>query len=324
MRWTSPIVAALALLVTTACSDPNIDEIKQLSAELNKDIVAVGDKLDQDVLPYDKKLTEYATKAKELLPDRAKDIDWLAAAGTKTRNPILKDLQARSNRILRNVNQNRVDSAQAVTWMRLLTEAATEKNVDAGLVDEINTIAAMTKGALKPLDVPEDKVGLPGDRLVGNSHYGQWTRTSSGSTYWYWHPIYAPIMGPGRWSYSGWYYDRPWSYRYDRYQNRYGSATWRQSEVGRMSSSWGSIKQYGKQTGRTPSSFATRTNTSVPPPPPPRAGRTASGVPPFSRTSTQAATSGPRTVSTYGSSYSNSASSSYRASTRSGGSSGGK
>lgn len=305
-RWGSPYswakrigLLAWVALVLGGCGDPNGDKIQALLQKLPKEIDAIGGQLDQDSLPYDKKLTDYATRAKALKPEHAALIDALAKQGSRE-NGSLSDLHTRVKTAGRQFQEKTQESGQVLEELELVDAATDPDVIDKGLIDPINAIAGLTEGALPLVAVGSTYSRRRGAGLVGNRHYGHWNQRPGGGLVWVWAAAYSSFGKTGnRWTYSNWYYNRPWSYNYDSYRSQYASRQWRDDEMGRMRESWRNIERSGRAQGRKPSEYAARANTD------PGAQTKASkkipskGPPPFDKTRVKAAKVGPRNISSY-------------------------
>ncbi|MGF1454066.1 MAG: hypothetical protein ACFB6R_01675 [Alphaproteobacteria bacterium] len=267
MLWTGLVrilVLLGAVLLVSACNDPNAKAIAQLDTAIKDRFAKVEQDLGEGRLPNAKILARYVAQAKTLEPDYADVMDGLGTmAGPQNRR--FQDLKVQHKEVMKAYDKRSVPSGQIAEQLQRIYDAAAPERINAGLVDEINTVAALTNGALSPINLP-DGGALPeaGTALVGNPSYGSWQQQSNGTPMWVWFAQYALLQSVvGNMFYPSWYYNRPWSYDYDVYRDRFGTPRWRNREAGRMSRNWPSIEREGQRRGRKPSAYARRTNRSV-------------------------------------------------------------
>lgn len=284
-------------MIIPAFDDSKAERQRQLVEAINTNLDKGRKALDADVLPYDRLLTNYATDARDMVPEHGATIAKLATMGTSA-NPKFKEIEAERDLIVKGMAENKINPDIGLERLALLKAASHPGVIEEGLVDEINTISALTKGRLSPVGQSQDKLGQPGANLVGNPAYGQWQRQPDGSLLWVWLAQWAVLstlfQGP---SYANWYYNRPWSYDYDRYRSNLGSGTWRDRELNNMRTSWSNIQARGQETGRKPSTYANRQNNTMRKS---TAYAQSGGLyKNFATTRAQAATTGPRKASVY-------------------------
>ncbi len=281
-------------------SDPNKDAIAQLAQSNPARFTEVEKALEGNSLSNAVILRDYVRQAKAMNPEHGDALDGLAQAAS-ARNRDVQDLIMEHRAVMKDYEARRRPSGEILADLRRIHDAASPEVINAALVDEINTVAALTNNQLQPVDLPPGQsVPTAGAALVGNPHYGSWQQTANGGSVWSWlgpYLLFQNLMGPTR--YQDWFYDRPWSYDYDVYRDRYGSNAWRTRESGRLSQNWGGIKNEGERRGRRPSSYTRRQNTSVATPSQPRSSQTRRQSS-FSTQREQMIRNGGRRVSSYG------------------------
>ncbi len=298
------LMLATVLLFLTACSDPNAKSIATLDQAITDRLAKVEQDLTAGRLTNAQILTRYVAEAKALKPDYADVLDTLGTMATPS-NGRLADLKNQHREIMDAYAKRSAPSGQILDELQRVYDGTAPDQINAALVDEINTVAALTNGGLSPISLPPGStLPEPGASLVGNPNYGHWQQSSNGTPSWVWFAQFALLQSLlGNMSYPSWYYNRPWSYDYDVYRDRFGSPGWRNREAGRLSRNWPTIEREGQRRGRKPSAYARRSNANAPQNTTSAARRHTR----FSETRTQIARNGGRRPSAYQTSPRNSA-----------------
>lgn len=251
------IFGIFSLILLSSCSDPNAPIIENETKLVQLQVDGIKQDLSAGTMVNAAILKSYIDKTLVSNPEYKAILTGLAKQYT-INNSNLLSLEKRLAAI-----PNTSPSSDAVQDLANLKLASNKDIFNQTFIDEINTVAALSNGALKPLNVPDGKPTQAGQNLVGNPSYGKWQTTSSGSI-WAWYGQYAFFSSLFRPPYyNSWYYNRPWSYGYDRYNNNYGSRSWKKNEVKTMDNNYSKVREYGKNTNRKPSAYASRTNSSV-------------------------------------------------------------
>lgn len=259
MGFQKIIAGIFTLLLLSACSDPNIPIIERETAAIRNQISDLKVRLNDKSLTNAVVLKTYIDKTKITNPEYLSVLDALAVQHTP-RNSGVKALEERLANIHAVLAKNNMTSDDAISELANLKLASQPNIFNDSLVDEINTVAALSNGALQPLNLPEGTTNKPGENLIGNPTYGRW-RHNPGGSFWEWYGMYS-MFGHvfGMPTYDRWYYNRPWSYGYDVYNNRYGSSRWKFNETNTMNRNYARVRSYGRSTNRKASSYASRNN----------------------------------------------------------------
>ncbi len=263
-RWHHRLLTLALVLVVSACGDPYAKQIASYDEAIRGRFDAVTAMLAGETLTNAKILKNYLTKARESHPDYASVFDAMAKVASPN-NPRLADLRGQHQQTMDDYASRRQPSREILQDLGRIYDAAAPERINAAMVDEINTVAALSGGMLEPLNLPSGAT-LPsaGSMLVGNPTYGQWSQGTGGQSAWVWFAQYAALqtlLGPM--TYGGWYYNRPWSYDYDIYRDRFSSRHWRQRELGRVARHGDIIRREARRLGRRASAYASRTNRTV-------------------------------------------------------------
>ena len=251
------IFGLFALVLLSSCSDPNAPIIANESKVVRQQIDELKQGLSAGTIVNAAILKSYIDKTLISNPEY-KDILASLAVQYTVKNGNLVSLEKRLVDVA-NVKQS-VDAVADLANLKL----ASSKNIfNQTFMDEINTVAALSNGALQLLNLPESMELGAGQNLVGNPTYGKW-QSSNGGSFWVWYGQYTFFSSLFRHPfYSSWYYNRPWSYGYDRYNNNYGSRSWKNSETKTLDKNYKKVREYGKANNKKPSAFATRRNGKV-------------------------------------------------------------
>lgn len=252
-------IGIMTLFLLSGCSDPNVPIIERETKIIENQIAGLKSALNNNTVPNAVILKTYIEKTKISHPEYN---DVLAALmrQTNAQSSGVAKLEDRLNTIHVNLSNGVMTSEDAVLELANLMLASRSDIFNDSLVDEINTVAALSGGLLLPIDQPAGEQPTPGAHLVGNPNYGEWRSSALGS-FWQWYGMYSMFNNVfGRPAYDRWYYDRPWSYGYDVYNNRYGSSRWKYNENQTMSRNYERIRSYGRSTNRKASNYAIRGN----------------------------------------------------------------
>ena len=257
------ILGVFTLFFIASCSDPNLALIEKETENVRGQIDSLRASLDDGTLTNAAILQSYVAKTKKSHPEYESILDNLYIQSTSN-GTAFKQLSVRFQKIPVDLKSMRLNSTEALEELKTLRNAADETIFNENLIDEINTVAALSAGALLPLNLPDGETSKAGENLVGNPSYGKWRNTSNGQSVWAWYGQYmffSSIFRPPY--YSRWYYNRPWSYGYDSYYNNYGSRSWKNNEVKTLDRNYNKVREYGKTTNRRAGSYATRNNTKI-------------------------------------------------------------
>ncbi len=136
-----------------------------------------------------------------------------------------------------------------------IIDAAQPENYNLILIDVVNVLADMSGGTLPRVDTAPKQETLaanrsqdmgPGNQLIGNPAYGQWTN-QGGTSIWEWYGMYAmfrDLVGGRSYSYNQWNRNRDWSYYNDVARNRNGSVL-KKNKFAPKSKKYGAKRDYG-------------------------------------------------------------------------------
>jgi len=251
------------LFLLAACSgNPDKAQIKDYTAQTAIQLNDLVKVLNSAGLTNASILTAYAEKFKQMKPEftpLAKSLSLLATSNSPAIEAYRKRLQ-----VVRNNPNSLGDDKAVIQELQALAWATKKEMYDDSLLDPINTLADLSDGQLPRINTPRKADGeSPASQMVGNPQYGQWQTNSGGQSFWAWYGQYALIsslLGGNRYSYSNWRYNRGWSH-YNDYGRERVSTTRQRSKYGQtVKKNEPALKQYGKKTGRTQSSYGTRSN----------------------------------------------------------------
>lgn len=256
------MIGFVSLFLLTAC-DPMTEKIKTEIVVATENIDLLKSKFDNGELPNALILKTYIQKTKATNPDFMDVLNGFVVQAT-SKNTGIVELEKRVASVEPNVVDGKWDEEIALAELYNIRQAANVDVFNKSLIDEINTVAALSNGALSSLDISdEDAKAEPGKNLIGNPKYGQWQSSSNGS-FWVWFATYSYFSNRyNRSYYHGWYYNRPWSYGYDNYYNNYGSRGWKSNETSVMDKNYTKVREYGKNNNRKPTAYSSRNNSKV-------------------------------------------------------------
>lgn len=261
------ILVSVTLLITS-CGDPVQERIEQMQPVIERQIDTLNKKLDKRELrnaiildTYIKKMYDIKPELKELLDNLKTEIE--------PNNSRIKDYKDRLS-VVKNNPKSLGRKEDVLSELTSLSSATNHEIYNDSLIDLINTTADLSDGKLQRLNVKRkktDNANGPGSHLVGNSRYGRW-QNRNGQSFWVWYGqyrLFSDLLWPRPYYYHSWYYDRPWSYHNDYGRNIYGSRSERQSHSKVASTNDRKVKEYGKKTGRSHSSYAKKSNSNFKP-----------------------------------------------------------
>lgn len=263
-QWKYFFFVFFLLLIAWGCGSSWEDAVDKRFQEVAGRIRFLESALVDGRIPKAVLLQSYIDVVRKKKPALRDLLDSLAEQ-TGRENFNLKNLKRRHSELARfwDSDKSKANAAVVDEQLQELQGATDPATFDNTFIDEINTVAGMSDGELPVVDLPSGTNVTPGENLVGNPAYGEWKRDSSGDSFWSWYgkwALFSHLMGGGRHSYANWYYHRPWSYDYDVYRSRHGGARWKQQEMRRLESNWGSISKNRNVKSRRQSSYATRSN----------------------------------------------------------------
>jgi len=253
------LILAVLLPMTlglVACSDPNQKRIEALTSIIEENIRTLESKIKSKDLRNIKILDQYIQKAHQIKPEHKELIDILTIDAT-VENPNFKQFKERFQKA-----SSLNSKEEKVAELTSLSNATDSEIYNEMLIDTINVIADLTDGQLPKLESSSSgSKTKPGSHLVGNPAYGSWG-TQNGQSFWVWYGQYRLFsdlfFGPHY--YHSWYYNRPWSYYHDYGRGIYGGRNINRQYDSLRQTNDRQLKQYGKRTGRNPSSYAKRAN----------------------------------------------------------------
>ncbi|MGB0920294.1 MAG: hypothetical protein ACPG06_07515 [Alphaproteobacteria bacterium] len=233
----------------------NAATLAQAEDRAARALVALRDDLNANRIANAVLLKEYARILVSENPDKA-------AAATALGNPAAMADYLDKRFSAAQSNQDGWGEASLTEEYIAIADAANREAYNAALVDPLNALAGLSNGRLER--VTDETAGeadtTPGATLVGNPAYGSWQQDHRGWSFWQWYGAYRLFgdlfMGPVY--YHRWHYRRPWSYYGDIGRGRYGARRDRLGETTRMRNSADRINRFGRETGRNPSSYGTR------------------------------------------------------------------
>ena len=256
------IIGLIALFLLVSCSDPNLPKIASKTEVIKAQISDLKSSLNDKTLVNAAILENYLVKTRASNPEYENILTALSRQYTSENSGVVK-LEERLAAIHKNLSSSVLTSNDALAELEDLKQASDKDIFNDSLIDEINTVAALSNGALQPMDQPEGQETKAGANLDGNPTYGRWQH-GGGNSFWVWYGQYSmfrSVFGGPR--YSSWYYNRPWSYGYDVYHNNYGSWSWKHSETLTLDRNYKQVREYGRTNNQKPSSYATRRNSKV-------------------------------------------------------------
>jgi hypothetical protein len=231
------ISLAFLALSLTGCweseSDKRIKKIKAKTEVVNHDYDKLNNSLNSNPPTNALVLKAYAIKLKVSNPEYSEIADKLERNGKKNGDKMLafkdrieglEDFISRKLDLNAEITQQEYQTNSQETYS--LMQGLNKESFNESLIDEINTLASLSGGSLKPVSTPEgsSESMTPGQALVGNPQYGRWETNSSGSSVWMWIAAYS-MLNNNRPYYASSYYSRPRNSYYNDYgRNSYGSS----------------------------------------------------------------------------------------------------
>jgi len=253
------------LFSLAACSEnPDKVQIKDFTEQTTTQLNGLVKALNSARLTNASILISYAEKFKKMKPEftpLAENLSLLASS----HSPVIEDYRKRL-KVVRNSPESLGDDKTVIKELHALGWATRKDMYDDSLLDPINTLADLSDGALPRINTPrktDDE--KPASQMVGNPQYGQWQTNSGGQSFWAWYGQYALIsslLGGNRYAYNDWHYNRGWSHYNDYGRERVSTTRQRSKYSQTIKKNEPALKQYGKNRGRTQSSYGTRSNPS--------------------------------------------------------------
>lgn len=273
------VLFALALMAgPSGCANQYAQQTAKRADVVARQLDALGRKLDSGALANARLIETYADELARREPAFAEIAGTLRLDAT-AKGPLYQGLRQRLSKVNR---EPRDKQAFAVAWRELDSLAAGSDPVvfNDALLDVVNTLADLSRGALPRINVPKDartasvKGGgdaqVPGSYLVGNPAYGEWKTDSSGHGFWEWYGMYRMFTdvlgfvggGFGGGFYRGpiyhdaWYGRSRYSFYHDAGRDTYGSRadreTWQRGRerLARQGVGTPGPKNYGSVAGR--------------------------------------------------------------------------
>ncbi|MEH6404776.1 MAG: hypothetical protein V7750_15475 [Sneathiella sp.] len=244
------LIAISALLFLSACSDPEFEKasssLKAAEVDLgNLEVALNPSNISQAAvtLPNLQYLKQYAAAVRRINPDMKELVSTLEAEGTNKGGSYLflkQRLDAAKHLFATDAEKSRTAAISASTEAIAVSHASKPDVFNDSLIDVVNVLADMSKGALPKLKfgATEDKTMPPTQHLVGNPRYGSWNSGSGGSI-WAWYGqyrLFSDVLGwrsGYRYNQDYWYRSRSGSYYGDVGRHYYGTGknnnTWRKA-----------------------------------------------------------------------------------------------
>ncbi|MDQ6993063.1 MAG: hypothetical protein Q9M31_06270 [Mariprofundus sp.] len=256
----------ISLLFSLASCSDNADDLR-INDDINQVAMQLDDltaSLNRGVLNNAAILKIYAAKLKVQKPAYGALMDQFAQRATGD-NPTISDFEKRFQQAIVAPRDTQSEKKALLISFKTLKAGTDKQMYDDSLLDLINTIADLSDGQLSRVETPRRAAGeLPASQLVGNPQYGHWQQESGGQSFWAWYGQYAllsSLLGGNRYSYGNWSNHRGWSHYNDYGRSRYSSPTQRRQHDTTMQKNERNLKQYGRNSGRTRSSYgSTRSN----------------------------------------------------------------
>ncbi len=266
MKISIKLLLLLSMLFTlAACSgDPDAMRIKDYTEHTTLQLNSLIKALNSGEISNASILKIYASKLKAQKPEFAELTEQFSKMA-KADNPTINDFKRRL-KLVREQPNSLGDQQAVIQELSALLSGTKKEMYGDSLLDVINTIADLSDGALPRLQTPaKAKDELAASQLVGNPQYGHWQQDSGGQSFWAWYGQYALIsslLGGNRYGYNNWSYNRGWSHYNDYGRGRYSSSSQRSKYDSIQKKNAPSLKQYGKRTGRTQSSYSNKRSNS--------------------------------------------------------------
>ncbi len=219
----------LFTLLLSGCGNRFEEQLTTAHNTVQENLLSLKTQLDAGRLGNTLLIERYASTLARQNPENANIADLLAKeAGSQgaTINTLEKRLAAVDLR-----PANRPGAVNSMQELQLINTATNSKEFNNGLVDVVNTLAALSDGQLAPIVVPgvagtQQDSSLTDNALIGNPAFGNWQQGSGGQSFWAWYGMYAMfnnVMGMNRPSYGSWSSRADRSYYGNVGRNRWGS-----------------------------------------------------------------------------------------------------
>jgi len=260
------------LLGSLTSSEDEVLEIRtELTKTVDRQLAHLNGLLADGTLKNAALLNQYARIVKDSKPELSELVTELAK-DAKPNNPRIAQYQ---ERLSKTRSQNAYDHEVVIEELDKLKNATNSEIYNDSLLDLVNTIAQLSDGKLAPLSEPQSSLTRdqqedngPGSRLVGNPNYGHWN-SHNGNSFWVWYGqyrLFSDLLWPRPYMYNRWHYNRPWSYYNDYGRGFYSSRSQRQSFNNTQTRNTQTLKDYGRKSGRSYSSYSSaKKNTSFNP-----------------------------------------------------------
>jgi len=257
------LVFSMLFALVSCGEDAEVLKIRDYTAHVSRHIDALNRALSTRELTNAMILTQYIQIFKTAKPEFTELADKFTES-IQPDNPAIKAFKQRLN-VVRNKPQSLGDNRAVLQELSALYLGTGKNMYNDSLLDVINTIADLSGGKLARIGAPQksagDSAAASASQLVGNPQYGQWQSHSGGQSFWAWYGQYALIsslLGGHRYGYNNWSYNRGWSHYNDYGRSRYSSQSQRNSHRDFQKKNESALKQYGKKTGRSQSSYAAK------------------------------------------------------------------
>ncbi|MDQ6991498.1 MAG: hypothetical protein Q9M11_07170 [Mariprofundaceae bacterium] len=254
------LVLSMLFSLSSCSGDPNVIRIKDDTAQTTLQLNNLIKALHNGSINNATILKVYASKLKAQKPEYTELTKQFSKMASPN-NPTINDFKQRLKLIRENPN-SLGNQKSVITELTALLSGTKKEMYGDSLLDVINTIADLSDGTLSRLHTPaRTKDELAASQLVGNPQYGHWQEDSGGQSFWAWYGQYALIsslLGGHRYGYNNWSYNRGWSHYNDYGRDRYSSSSQRNRHDSIQKKNAPNLKQYGKNTGRTQSSYSGR------------------------------------------------------------------
>ena len=225
-------LAAMSLLLLSACSDPLKEQINQQLPISEQRVQQLANALDNNQVRNANLIKQYADKVAIKKPALTALIDEFKKDATSN-GPMFKALEDRLNTV--KTQPNMFANNQAI-YDELLNiyQAADPLLFSDALSDPLNVLADMSEGELPRVNSLSKSQSQKannaqdfgtGEQLIGNPSYGHWQTGSNGMSFWAWYGMYS-MMGDvfgRRTYYNDWGRSRNYSYYNDYGRTRYSS-----------------------------------------------------------------------------------------------------
>ncbi len=262
------LVFSMLLSLISCGEDADVLKIRDDTAQVARQIDDLNRALSRRELTNAMILAQYIRAFKTQKPEFAELADKFAES-IKPGNPAIEAFKQRL-KVVQDNPESLGDNRAVIQELSALSFGTGKDMYNDSLLDVINTIADLSDGKLARIGAPQKSAGDTGaasaSQLVGNPQYGHWQTNSGGQSFWAWYGQYALIsslLGGNRYRYNDWSYNRGWSHYNDYGRSRYASQRQRNSYRDFQKKNEPALKQYGKKTGRSQSSYAAKRSNPV-------------------------------------------------------------